>query len=114
MSLASRIRARFNYLFPQQPAPPQPGPRPPGFSFETAAKIRRRTVADPIHPDFLSAVDPLWPIPEKALKNNAVPEPSIWRKLHPHTSFGRTMLGKVVVPEATVASLRDLATRMFL
>lgn len=108
MSLASRIRARLNYLFPPAPPLPKPGPRQPGSSFDSKAKPRRRIVADPIHPDFLSRVDPLWPIPEEALKANAEHETSVSKKVHPHTAFGRNGFGLVEIPESITSTIRAL------
>jgi len=67
-------------------------------------------VADPIHPDFLANVDPLWPIPEETLKRNAHLESSASRKLHPHTAFGRTGFGRVDVPESIASPLQALAS----
>src|SRR6202022_447243 len=108
MSLASRIRARFNHIFPPPPPPPIPGPKPPGFSFDNAAKIRRRHFVDPIHPDFLERVDPLWPIPEKNLKDNEVTGNAVSRRLHPHTAFGRNGFGMVEIPETITTPIRKL------
>ena len=108
MSLASRIRARLNYLFPPAPPTPKPGPKPPGSSFDSAAKLRSRIVVDPIHPDFLSRVDPLWPIPEEALKKNAEHETSVTRKVHPHTAFGRHGFGLVEIPKSITSPIRAL------
>jgi len=109
MSLASRIRARFNYLFPPEPPPPKPGPIPPGSSFDPISKLRRRIVVDPIHPDFLRPIDPSWPIPEDSLKNNMAYENSVLRKLHPHTAFGRHGSGMVEIPTTISSSIRALA-----
>jgi len=118
MSLGSRIRARLNYLFPAAPPSPKPGPKPPGSSFDSRAKKfqHRRIVVDPVHPDFLSRVDPLWPIPEEALKANAAHETSVSRKVHPHTAFGRNGFGLVKIPESLTSSIRALvegSTLMF-
>jgi len=112
MSLASRIRARLNYLFPAAPPPPKPGPKPPGSSFDSKTKPRRRIVANPIHPDFLSRADPLWPIPEEALKANAEHETSVSKKVHPHTAFGRNGFGLVEIPESITSTIRALVEGM--
>src|SRR5579862_7706710 len=109
-SLASKIRARFNFIFPPTPPPPSPpssGPTVAGAAAE-AARIRRRAVADPIHPDFLGPVDPLWPIPEDALKKNAAHETSLTRRLHPHTAFGKFGFGTVEVPDNITSPIRTL------
>lgn len=108
MSLASRIRARLNHLFPAAPPPPKPGPRQPGSSFDSNTRARRRIVPDPIHPDFLSRADPLWPIPEEALKANAGYENSVSKKVHPHTAFGRNGFGLVEIPESITSTIRAL------
>jgi hypothetical protein len=107
-TLTSRIRARFNHLFPAAPAAPIPGPKPTGASFDSEAKIRRRIVLDPIHPDFLGKVDPLWPIPEEALKNNQVHETSMTKRLHPHTAFGKHGFGVMVIPETVTEPIQKL------
>lgn len=105
MSLASRIRARFNYLFPPAPKAPTPGPNAAPSS---PRPVRRRNVPDPIHPDFLGRVDPLWPIPEEALKENKV-HPTGWsKKLHPHTAFGRQGFGLVAIPHKITAPIQAL------
>jgi len=107
MSLASRIRARFNYLFP--PSPPLPPPIPSVTPATAGApKLRRRTLVDPMHPDFLDNVDPLWPIPEEALKKNAVHETSISRRLHPHTAFGKLGSGWVEIPQNVTIPIKAL------
>lgn len=108
MSLSSRIRSRFNYIFPQKPKSPIPGPKPPGSSFESAAKLRRRIVVDPIHPDFLDRVDPLWPIPEEALKQNSGAENAVSRRLHPHSAFGRHGFGMVEIPASITTPIKAL------
>src|SRR5579859_1206350 len=107
-TLASRIRARFNYIFPSAPAPPKPGPKPPGSSFDSESKLRRRIVFDPIHPDFLEKVDPLWPIPEEALKKNRIDETSMTKRLHPHTAFGKHGFGVMVIPESVTEPIKKL------
>jgi hypothetical protein len=112
MSLTSRIRARFNHLFPPPPKPPTPGPKPPGSSFDSTAKLRRRIVVNPIHPDFLERVDPLWPIPEEALKKNEPVENAVSRRLHPHTAFGRSGFGIVTIPETIATPIRFLVEGM--
>lgn len=109
MSLPSRIRARLNYLFPPTPPPPKPGPKVPGSSSDSPApQLRRRHPVKPIHPDFLSSVDPLWPIPDEALRKNAEHESSYTRKVHPHTAFGRHGFGQVEIPESIVKPIRAL------
>src|SRR5271167_2389294 len=108
MSLASRIRARLNHLFPPAPPLPKPGPKPPGSSFDSTAQHRPRLIVNPIHPDFLAPVDPLWPIPEDALKKNAEHETSVTRKVHPHTAFGRNGFGLVEIPESITSPIRSL------
>lgn len=108
MSLSSRIRSRFNYIFPPKASPPKPGPKPPGSSFDSAAKLSRRIVVDPIHPGFLDRVDPLWPIPEEALKQNSQVENSVTRRLHPHSAFGRHGFGMVEIPESITSPIKEL------
>lgn len=108
MSLASRVRARFTSLFPQGPPKPKPGPAAPSSTIDSAAKHGHRIVVDPIHPDFYSRVDPLWPIPEESLKQNDAKGASATRKLHPHTAFGRTGFGIVEVPESISSPIRAL------
>jgi hypothetical protein len=107
MSLASRIRARLNYLFPPAPPRPKPGPKPPG-SFDSATRPHLRKEVNPIHPDFSSGIDPLWPIPEEAMKKNAEHETSMTRKLHPHTAFGRNGFGLVEIPQSIILPIRAL------
>ena len=104
MSLASRIRARFNYLFPAAPQAPTPPPGAPTFD----ASKRPRLRVEPIHPDFLMDVDPLWPIPEDVLKANQIPESAQLNKLHPHTAYGRTGFGTVSIPEHITSPLKKL------
>ena len=108
MPLASRIRARIKNLFPPAPPPPKPGPKPPGSSFDSWPSRRPRIVADPTHPDFSSDIDPLWPIPEEALKANAKYVSSGERKIHPHTLFGRTGFGLVEFPKSMTSVIRVL------
>jgi hypothetical protein len=108
MSLSSRIRSRFNHIFPPKPTPPTPGPKPPGSSFDSVAKLRRRIVVDPIHPDFLDRVDPLWPIPEEALKQNSGSDNAVSRRLHPHSAFGRHGFGMVEIPESITSPIKAL------
>ena len=99
-SLASRIRARFNFLFPPAPKPPKPsGKTSAPHDADAAARVRRRIVPNPIHPDFLMRVDPLQPIPEELLRKNAMGDTTLTGKLHPHTAFGRTGFGMVTIPE---------------
>src|SRR5271170_2478630 len=94
-SLTRRLRARFNNLFlgtspppalpPPKPSTPQ-SPPPESLAELAASKRKRRIekiITAPIHPDFLSNVDPLYPISEEALKANALNETSATRKLHP-------------------------------
>ena len=107
-TLGSRIRARFNHLFPSAPAPPKPGPKPPGSSFESVPKLRRRHLVDPIHPDFLEKIDPLWPIPEEALRKNRIDETSMTKRLHPHTAFGKHGFGVVTIPETVTEPIQKL------
>lgn len=108
MSLASRIRARFNHLFPPTPPLPTPGPRVVPPSVESIPSPRRRVIVDPIHPDFLEKVDPLWPISEELLEKNAMGENSVSRKIHPHTAFGRTGFGMVAIPQTITTPIRGL------
>jgi len=111
MSLASRIRARFNYIFPSAPSPPKPGSTVTGSVAADAAANgrRRRVVVDPIHPDFLERVDPMWPIPEEALKKNAaVDQNVVSRRLHPHSAFGKMGFGTVELPENITSPIRAL------
>jgi hypothetical protein len=108
MSLAARIRSSFNHLFPPPPTPPTPGPKPPGSSFDSSAKLRRRIVVDPIHPDFLERVDPLWPIPEDALKKSEDAGNAVTRRLHPHSAFGKTGFGMVEIPESITVPIKAL------
>jgi hypothetical protein len=110
-SLASRIRARFNYIFPSAPSAPaaaKPGPSPPNTAFDPESKVRRRVVFDPIHPDFLEKIDPLWPISEEALKKNRIDETSMTRKLHPHTAFGKHGFGVLAIPETMTQPIKKL------
>jgi hypothetical protein len=107
-SLASRIRARFNYIFPSTPSAAKPGPSPPNTSFDPESKVRRRVVFDPIHPDFLEKIDPLWPISEEALKKNRIDETSMTRKLHPHTAFGKHGFGVLAIPETMTQPIKKL------
>ena len=105
MSLASRIRARFNYLFPPAQKAPTPGPK---ATTSSPRPVRRRNVPNPIHPDFLGPVDLLWPIPEGALEENKVHSAFWSKKLHPHTAFGRQGFGLVAIPPQITAPIQPL------
>jgi hypothetical protein len=112
-TLASRIRARFNYIFPSVPAAAaKPGPPPPSTAFDSESKVRRRVVFDPIHPDFLEKIDPLWPISEEAMKNNRIDETSMTKKLHPHTAFGKHGFGVLAIPETMTEPIKKLVDRI--
>src|SRR5271170_348753 len=106
-SLTRRLRARLPYLFSDGRPPPTTG-----SSFDSEAKQRRLEKfanIDPIHPDFLSKVDPLYPISEEELKANTIYDTSIAKKLHPHTAFGRTGFGVVEFPDSIGDKIKALA-----
>jgi hypothetical protein len=101
MSLAARIKARLKVMMPDRPEPPK---RPPGW----VGPIRRpKLQTQPIHPDFLMNIDPMWPVDKELLDQNAVPEAGYTRKLHPHTAFGKTGIGVLELPEPMTGKLKQ-------
>jgi hypothetical protein len=105
-SLSSKFRARFNELFPGLKSPPIiSNVRPP-------PQFRSRVVPDPIHPDFLSKIDPMAPIPEEHLLMNAEGN-AVTRRLHPHSAFGKQGFGLVPVPPTIIGPLKTLVTGSF-
>jgi len=111
MTLASRIKARLKFLMPDRPEPPKP---PPDWIAPKAPFRRPDLLANPIHPDFLQDINPMWPVAKELLDQNAVTETAYTRKLHPHTAFGRAGLGMVQLPPSVTGNLKTYVKGTYL